>query len=77
MWPDRVSNPGPLTYESGALPTALRGPAYYSEKQTGRYIVQMAEKEEMYPDTKLVKTFFLQFRTTCTTLYLENYEQIE
>ena len=27
MWPDRVSNPGPLTYEAGALPTALRGPA--------------------------------------------------
>ena len=25
MWPDRVSNPGLLTYESGALPTALRG----------------------------------------------------
>ena len=27
MMPDRVTNPGPLTYESGALPTALRGPA--------------------------------------------------
>ena len=27
MWPDRVSNPGPLTYDSDALPTALRGPA--------------------------------------------------
>ena len=27
MWPGRVSNPGPLTYESGALPIALRGPA--------------------------------------------------
>ena len=27
MWPDRVSNPGPLTYESGARPIALRGPA--------------------------------------------------
>ena len=27
MWPDRVSNPGPPTYDSGALPTALRGPA--------------------------------------------------
>ena len=27
MWPGRVSNPGPLTYESGALPTALGGPA--------------------------------------------------
>ena len=28
MLPDRVSNPGPLTYESGALPITLRGPAY-------------------------------------------------
>ena len=31
MWPDWVSNPGPLTYESGALPTALRGPAVLGE----------------------------------------------
>ena len=28
MLPDRVSNPGPLTYESGALPIALSGPAF-------------------------------------------------
>ena len=27
MLPGRVSNPGPLTYESDALPIALRGPA--------------------------------------------------
>ena len=27
MLPDRVSNPGPPTYESGALQIALRGPA--------------------------------------------------
>ena len=27
MWPEQVSNPGPLTYESGALPIALRRPA--------------------------------------------------
>ena len=27
MLSDRVSNPGPLTYESGALPIVLRGPA--------------------------------------------------
>ena len=27
MLPDRVSNPGPLTYKSGALPIALGGPA--------------------------------------------------
>ena len=32
MLPDRVSNPGPLTYESGALPIALRGP---SEREGG------------------------------------------
>ena len=31
MLPDRVSNPGPLAYESGALPIALRGPADASE----------------------------------------------
>ena len=31
MLPDRVSNPGPLTYESGALPIALRGPAANSK----------------------------------------------
>ena len=33
MWPDRVSNAGALTYESGALPTVLRGPAYCFEEQ--------------------------------------------
>ena len=27
MWPDWLSNPGPLALESDALPTALRGPA--------------------------------------------------
>ena len=32
MLPDRVSNPGPLTYESGALPIALRGPAHNVEE---------------------------------------------
>ena len=34
MLPDRVSNPGPLTYESGALPIALRGPACLNDKAT-------------------------------------------
>ena len=32
MFPDRVSNPGPLTSESGALPIAPRGLAH-----TGRW----------------------------------------
>ena len=29
MWPDWVSNSGPLTYKSGALPTVLCGPAFF------------------------------------------------
>ena len=33
MLPDQVSNPGPLTYESGALLTALRGPALFRENK--------------------------------------------
>ena len=36
MWPDRVSNPGPLTYESGALPTGLHSPAEISEFKIGK-----------------------------------------
>ena len=31
MWPDRVSNPGPLTYESGALPTANSKAVFYMQ----------------------------------------------
>ena len=34
MLPYRVSNPGPLTYESGALPIALRGPAFQYRTET-------------------------------------------
>ena len=34
MLPDRVSNPGPLTYESGALPIALRGTARNEDRIT-------------------------------------------
>ena len=36
MLPDRVSNPGPLTYDSGVLPIALRGPARSAEVQGER-----------------------------------------
>ena len=33
MWPEKVSKPGPLTYELGALPTALRDPAKEKKKK--------------------------------------------
>ena len=38
MLPDMVSNPGPLTYESGALPTALRGPARSEVNKNHNYL---------------------------------------
>ena len=38
MLPDRVSNPGPLTYESGALPIALRGPASLTSTKPLQYV---------------------------------------
>ena len=31
MWSDQISHPEHLTYESGALPTALRGPVVVNE----------------------------------------------
>ena len=34
MLPDQVSIPGPLTYESDALPTVLRGLALFLEEGT-------------------------------------------
>ena len=37
MWPDRVSNPEPLTYESGALLTVQRGPAHLKQSQCGKF----------------------------------------
>ena len=46
MLPDRVSNPGPLTYESGALPIALRGPAVEES---------MTKGSRQYPNTLMVQ----------------------
>ena len=46
MLPDRISNPGPLTYESGALPIALRGPANTSEsrKENPQKLIQLSSR---------------------------------
>ena len=43
MLPDRISNPGPLAYESGALPIALRGPACIYVKPIG--YVEVSSRE--------------------------------
>ena len=53
MLTDRVSNPGPLTYESGALPIALRGPA-----------LNKREREREYPQPQTTDFNQSQWRKT-------------
>ena len=57
MLPDRVSNPGPLTYESGALPIALRGPA------------RMIQKFELVSLNILHAVSFCSISATCGNLF--------
>ena len=57
---DRVSNPGSLTYESGALPIALRGPAsslqlvFRTRKNEGLVIVYSRMKAGVRTDSSSV-----------------------
>ena len=56
MLPDRVSNPGPLTYESGVLPIALRGPATFGtikiSPRQGQFEQMRADNSARPGDTK-------------------------
>ena len=57
MLPNRVSNPGPLTYESGALLIALRGPPlwkFHSQRKPKKTVkvvslVKRSEKNKCVP----------------------------
>ena len=58
MWPDWVSNPGPLTYESGALPTALRRPAQFKGNislHTGAILTNLQNAPMCYGDIHVYK----------------------
>ena len=48
MLPDRVSNSGPLTYESGALPIALRGPNNTKQQKRQNTPVTQRENNKHY-----------------------------
>ena len=48
MLPDRVSNPGPLTYESGALLIAPRGPAEAHYNTEASLILLHLERPKLY-----------------------------
>ena len=66
MLPDRVSNPGLLTYESGALPIALRGPAYFI---LGVFLYVCAVKRFKDCNTKLNHAELLSLSVVYTTFY--------
>ena len=50
MLPDRVSNPGPLTYESGALLIALRGLAKWVGVVVVEYIIVISWFVPLYQE---------------------------
>ena len=41
MWPELVSNPGPLALESDALPTTPRGPASFIRSSIHRVHLEL------------------------------------
>ena len=64
MLPDRVSNPGPLTYQSGALPIALRGLAILID-DTMYSLIENFKKMSLYIKTsKLSGAIEYQFKCT-------------
>ena len=72
---DRVSNPGPLTYESGALPIALRGPAHSSA--IGLYLlhaVGLENKEKELSYSFIVLTCHVILQIFIKIYYMHNKE---
>ena len=66
MLPDWVSNPGPLTYESGALPIALRGPVGVDEVKERLPTIFWLPKLYKQP----YKSRFIAYSSSCTTTEL-------
>ena len=68
MLPDRVSNPGPLTYESGALPIALRGPARASDMiRLRNMLMRVGDKTHQYlTPTVVLKHPPIHLNFTCS-----------
>ena len=64
MLPDRVSNPGPLTYESDALLIALRGPAKFNKQLSYNVSINIeepaAEVAEQQSSVKISLMFALK-----------------
>ena len=77
MLPDRVSNPGPLTYESGALPIALRGPATIPKYQPLQHMIAdhfggittTLGDNQSFPATSLMKRFCIHTQNFCAKTF--------
>ena len=54
MLPDRVSNTEPLTYESGVLSIALRGPAWVWAKMTIVFLFTYTDLPSIYDSLLLL-----------------------
>ena len=72
MLPDRVSNPGPLTYESGALPIALRGPAPVYESYL--LCMKVISGDDFHISTMLIVRSYSQLNCLYICMYVSNYE---
>ena len=68
MWPDQVSNPGPLTYESGALPTVLRGPATAENDIMIKFILEISVKMHVY--TTMISYHSYMWKQLLTFCYI-------
>ena len=63
MLPDRVSNPGPLTYESGALPIALCRPAHLVCKE-------ISDKPTSSLTTYIIGTLYILYIPEVTPFHM-------
>ena len=71
---DRVSNPGPLTYESGALPIALRSPDRTCNQGSWVYNVVMHPKDADGRQTVDVLSRLLRYESKLLRhIYLSQY----
>ena len=75
MLPDRVSNPGPLTYESGALPIALCGRAGLvkaSPMSQGNSSILRVSTRNILPEQKIyaiIPSFYFKMSCKCGLLW--------
>ena len=69
MWPDRVSNRGPLTHESGALPTALRGPALLANTVDNDQMPHYVSANSANPDHTVSDLHLLDMRSQTVSFY--------